>query len=136
MKHIKLYEDFVTESKDMKRWGNELWNRADEFKRKKLIQSRLGVEQPTEDLVKLPWSELPQEIRKEVIEIKEMASTDVHYKNIMAHYDQATATGKHQIEIVVTGKKSNRAKVEEELLDTTYEDILQFEEELGIIDKY
>jgi len=54
----------------------------------------------------------------------------------MAHYDKATASGKHQIEIVVTGKKSNRAKVEEELLDTTYEDILEFEEELGILDKY
>ena len=65
-----------------------------------------------------------------------MASSDVHYKNIMAHYDQATASGKHQIEIIVTGKKSNRAKVEAELLDTTYEDILEFEEELGILDKY
>lgn len=71
MKHIKLYEEFLDESKDMKRWGNELWNRADANERKKLIQRRLGVEQPTEDLVKLPWSELPQEIRKEVIEIKE-----------------------------------------------------------------
>jgi hypothetical protein len=120
----------------MKRWGNELWNRADESERKKLIQRRLGVDQPTEDLVKLPWSELPQNIRKEVIEIKEMANSDVHFKNIMAHYDQATASGKHQIEIIVTGRKSNRAKVEAELLDTTYEDILQFEEELGILDKY
>lgn len=136
MKHIKLYEEFLTEAKEMKRWGNELWNRADQVERKKLIQRRLGVDQPTEDLVKLPWSELPQDIRKEVIEIKEMASSDVHYKNIMAHYDQATASGKHQIEIIVTGKKSNRAKVEAELLDTTYEDILEFEEELGILDKY
>jgi hypothetical protein len=71
MKHIKLYEEFLTEAKEMKRWGNELWNRADQVERKKLIQRRLGVDQPTEDLVKLPWSELPHEIRKEVIEIKE-----------------------------------------------------------------
>ena len=71
MKHIKLYEEFLAESKEMKRWGNELWNRADQVERKKLIQRRLGVDQPTEDLVKLPWSELPQDIRKEVIEIKE-----------------------------------------------------------------
>lgn len=71
MKHIKLYEEHLQESKDMKRWGNELWNRADQIERKKLIQRRLGVDFATEDLVELPWSELPQEIRKEVIEIKE-----------------------------------------------------------------
>lgn len=136
MKHIKPYEEFLAESKDMTRWGNELWNRADVIERKKLIQRRLGVEYATEDLVGLPWSELPQDIRKEVIEIKEMASTDVHFKNIMSHYDQATPSGKHQIEIIICGKKSNRAKLEAELLDTTYEDIIQFETELKILDKY
>jgi hypothetical protein len=71
MKHIKLYEQFVNEEKELKRYGNELWNRGGLDERKHLLLKRFGADFQTEDLVELPWSELPGDIRREILEIKE-----------------------------------------------------------------
>ena len=57
--------------KELKRYGNELWNRGGLDERKKLLQKRFGGDFQTEDLVELPWSELPGDIRREILEIKE-----------------------------------------------------------------
>jgi hypothetical protein len=70
MKHIKLYETFIQE-KELKRYGNELWNRGGLDERKHLLLKRFGADFQTEDLVELPWSELPGDIRREILEIKE-----------------------------------------------------------------
>lgn len=70
MKHIKVYETFI-EEKELKRYGNELWNRGGLDDRKQLLQKRFGGDFQTEELVELPWSELPGDIRREILEIKE-----------------------------------------------------------------
>jgi hypothetical protein len=70
MKHIKLYEQFVNEE-ELKRYGNELWNRGGTDDRKGLLNKTFGYDLKTEDLVELPWSELPTEIRTKLVEIKE-----------------------------------------------------------------
>ena len=70
MKHVKVFETFI-EEKELKRYGNELWNRGGLDERKHLLLKRFGADFQTEDLVELPWSELPGDIRREILEIKE-----------------------------------------------------------------
>jgi hypothetical protein len=63
--------DESIEEKELKRYGNELWNRGGLDERKHLLLKRFGADFQTEDLVELPWSELPGDIRREILEIKE-----------------------------------------------------------------
>jgi len=108
MKHVKLYEQFVTEAKNevtvslryalmagdifrdqFSRDGKQTASDVYKFKSKdakedftrQLIQAGLderkqmlwrcfGQDFQTEELTKLPWSELPKEIRLKLVEIK------------------------------------------------------------------
>ena len=55
---------------ELKRWGNELWNRGGLDERKQMLWKCFGQDFQTEDLTKLPWSELPKEIRLKLVEIR------------------------------------------------------------------
>jgi hypothetical protein len=70
IEYSDLKESFI-EEKELKRYGNELWNRGGLDDRKQLLQKRFGGDFQTEELVELPWSELPGDIRREILEIKE-----------------------------------------------------------------
>lgn len=63
-------DETVQEKENLKRYGNELWNRGGTDDRKGLLNKTFGYELKTEDLVELPWSELPSEIRTKLVEIK------------------------------------------------------------------
>lgn len=55
---------------ELKRWGNELWNRGGLDERKQMLWRCFGQEIQYEELTKLPWSELPKEIRLKLVEIQ------------------------------------------------------------------
>ena len=71
-KHMpeKPIDETVQEKENLKRYGNELWNRGGTDDRKGLLNKTFGYELKTEDLVELPWSELPSDIRIKLVEIK------------------------------------------------------------------
>jgi hypothetical protein len=61
----------IFEATELKRFGNELWNRGGLDERKQLLTRVFGAEFQTEEVVKLPWSELPTNIRLKLHELKE-----------------------------------------------------------------
>lgn len=65
--------------------------------------------------------------------VNEMSKNDVHFKEIMKMYDRGGSFTKKKVAVIVCrNSKASRSDIEEELLDTTYEDILQFQDELNI----
>ena len=65
--------------------------------------------------------------------VNEMSRNDVHFKEIMKMYDKGGSFTKKKVAVVVCrNSKASRRDIEEELLDTTYEDIVQYQDELNI----
>lgn len=65
--------------------------------------------------------------------VNEMSKNDVHFKEIMKMYDRGGSFTKKKVAVIVCrNSKASRRDIEEELLDTTYEDILQYQDELNI----
>lgn len=65
--------------------------------------------------------------------VNEMSKNDVHFKAIMKMYDRGGSFTKKKVAVIVCrNSKASRHDIEEELLDTTYEDILQYQDELNI----
>lgn len=65
--------------------------------------------------------------------VNEMSKNDVHFKEIMKMYDRGGSFTKKKVAVIVCrNSKASRSDIEEELLDTTYEDIIQYQDELNI----
>ena len=65
--------------------------------------------------------------------VNEMSKNDVHFKEIMKMYDRGGSFTKKKVAVIVCrNSKASRRDIEKELLDTTYEDILQYQDELNI----
>jgi len=65
--------------------------------------------------------------------VNEMSKNDVHFKEIMKMYDRGGSFTKKKVAVIVCrNSKASRRDIEEELLDTTYEDIIQYQDELNI----
>jgi uncharacterized protein YdcH (DUF465 family) len=65
--------------------------------------------------------------------VNEMSRNDVHFKEIMKMYDRGGSFTKKKVAVVVCrNSKASRRDIEEELLDTNYQDIVQYQDELNI----
>ena len=75
-----------------------------------------------------------QNLDKDVeLNLSEMSKNDVHFKEIMKMYDRGGSFTKKKVAVIVCrNSKASRRDIEEELLDTTYEDIVQYQDELNI----
>ncbi len=68
-----------------------------------------------------------------LLEMLEMAKTDIHYQNILNAFIDADEFTKKKIAQVVSGQgHTDQAKLENDLLGLDYEDIVGMEQELGI----
>jgi len=67
------------------------------------------------------------------VPINELSTNDIHYKNIMKHYDEDAPDMVAKITLAVTGRaEATREELMKELSEMGREDILEIEEELGI----
>ena len=75
-----------------------------------------------------------QNLDKDVeLNLSEMSRNDVHFKAIMKMYDRGGSFTKKKVAVIVCrNSKASRRDIEEELLDATYEDIVQYQDELNI----
>ena len=66
-------------------------------------------------------------------EMLEMANTDIHYQNILKAFIDADDFTKKKITQVISGKgHTDQAKLEKDLLDLDYEDVIEIERELDL----
>jgi hypothetical protein len=85
------------------------------------------------DKVKEQIKSVVREVIREKNGISEMNVNDVHYKNIMKMYDRGGSFTKKKVGAVVAkNPNASRAKIQAELSDADYRDILEFEDELGL----
>ena len=85
------------------------------------------------DHVKEQLKSVVREVIREKNGMNEMSSNDVHFKNIMKMYDRGGSFTKKKIGVVICkDPKATRKDVEEELFDSDYRDIIEFEDELGL----
>jgi hypothetical protein len=85
------------------------------------------------DKVREQIKSVVREVIREKNGISEMNVNDVHYKNIMKLYDRGGSFTKKKVGAVVAkNPNASRAKIEAELSDADYREILQFEDELGL----
>ena len=65
--------------------------------------------------------------------VNEMSKNDVHFKEIMKMYDKGGSFTKKKVAVVVCNNpKASRHDIEEELLDSDYNQITQYQDELHI----
>lgn len=65
--------------------------------------------------------------------VNEMSRSDVHFKAIMKMYDRGGSFTKKKVAVVVCkNPKASKSDIEEELLDSDYSDIIQYQDELNI----
>ena len=65
--------------------------------------------------------------------VNEMSKNDVHFKEIMKMYDRGGSFTKKKVAVVVCNNpKASRRDIEEELLDSDYNEITQYQDELQI----
>ena len=68
-----------------------------------------------------------------LLEMFEMAKTDIHYQNILDAFINADEFMKRKIAQVVSGQgHTDQAKLEDDLLGLDYEDIIAMEKELNL----
>jgi len=85
------------------------------------------------DKVREQIKSVVREVIREKNGISEMNVNDVHYRNIMKLYDRGGSFTKKKVAaVVVKNPNASRAKIEAELSDADYRDILEFEDELGL----
>ena len=75
-----------------------------------------------------------QNLDKDVeLNLSEMSRNDVHFKAIMKMYDSGGSFTKKKVAVVVCNNpKASRRDIEEELLDSDYNEITQYQDELHI----
>ena len=65
--------------------------------------------------------------------VNEMSKNDVHFKEIMKMYDKGGSFTKKKVAVVVCNNpRASRSDIEEELLDSDYNEITQYQDELHI----
>lgn len=65
--------------------------------------------------------------------VNEMSKNDVHFKEIMKMYDKGGSFTKKKVAVVVCNNpRASRRDIEEELLDSDYNEITQYQDELHI----
>ena len=65
--------------------------------------------------------------------VNEMSKNDVHFKEIMKMYDKGGSFTKKKVAVVVCNNpRASRRDIEEELLDSDYNEITQYQDELQI----
>jgi hypothetical protein len=64
--------------------------------------------------------------------VKEMANTDVHYKEIMDLYHSGSFAKKKVASVVCKNPNASQKQIENELAEAGYEDMLEFVNALGI----
>jgi uncharacterized protein YdcH (DUF465 family) len=65
--------------------------------------------------------------------VNEMSRNDVHFKEIMKMYDRGGSFTKKKVAVIVCrNSKASRRDIEEELLDSDYNQITQYQDELNI----
>jgi hypothetical protein len=85
------------------------------------------------DHVKEQLKSVVREVIKEKSGMNEMGSNDIHFKHIMKLYDRGGSFTKKKIGAVICkNPKASRKDIEEELFDSNYRDITEFEDELGL----
>jgi hypothetical protein len=67
--------------------------------------------------------------------IEEMASSDVHYKEIMAMYHSGSFAKKKVGAVVCKNPNATQKQIEDELQDSGYEDIIEFIDALRIVNE-
>ena len=121
MKHVKLFENFVDEKRGL--WDN-VW-----AKRKRgEAPAKPGDEDYPDDEA---WDSA-QGKKKKNESVEEMASTDVHYKEIMDLYNSGSFAKKKVAAVVCKNPNASQKQVEKELSEAGYEDMIEFVEALGI----
>lgn len=121
MKHVKLFENFVDEKRGL--WDN-VW-----AKRKRgEAPAKPGDEDYPDDEA---WDSA-QGKKKKNESVEEMASSDVHYKEIMDLYNSGSFAKKKVAAVVCKNPNASQKQVEKELSEAGYEDMIEFVEALGI----
>jgi hypothetical protein len=121
MKHIKLFESFVEEKRGL--WDN-VWAKR---KRGEKPAKPGDEDYPDEDA----WDSA-QGKKKKNEGLEEMASTDVHYKEIMDLYNSGSFAKKKVASVVCKNPNASQKQIENELAEAGYEDMLEFVDALGI----
>jgi hypothetical protein len=121
MKHIKLFESFVEEKRGL--WDN-VWAKR---KRGEKPAKPGDEDYPDEDA----WDSA-QGKKKKNEGLEEMASTDVHYKEIMDLYNSGSFAKKKVASVVCKNPNASQKQIESELAEAGYEDMLEFVDALGI----
>jgi hypothetical protein len=68
-------------------------------------------------------------------ELNEMGSNDIHFQNVIKHYDNGTPKEKSKIaQVVSMNKNATRDMILTDLSELNYREIKEVEEELGILD--
>ena len=89
------------------------------------------------DHVKEQLKSIVREVLKEKSGMNEMSHNDVHFRHIMQLFDKGGSFTKKKVGVVVCkNPKATRDDIEEELLDSDYREITQFEDELGFKESY
>ena len=121
MKHIKLFESFVEEKRGL--WDN-VWAKR---KRGEKPAKPGDEDYPDEDA----WDSA-QGKKKKNEGLEEMASSDVHYKEIMDLYHSGSFAKKKVASVVCKNPNASQKQIERELADAGYEDMIEFVDALGI----
>ena len=113
MKHVKLFEDFANEKDGL--WAN-------------IHAKRKRGEKPAKPGEK----GYPSQDALKAAQANEMASSDVHYKEIMALYHSGPFAKKKVGAAVCKNPNATQKQIEDELGDAGYSDMIEFIEALGI----
>jgi hypothetical protein len=113
MKHVKLFEDFANEKDGL--WAN-------------IHAKRKRGEKPAKPGEK----GYPSQDALKAAQANEMASSDVHYKEIMDLYHSGPFAKKKVGAVVCKNPNATQKQIETELGDAGYSDMIEFIEALGI----
>lgn len=117
MKHIQLFEDFANEKRGL--WAN-------------IHAKRKRGEAPAK-----PGDKgYPSQNALKAAQANEMASSDIHYREIMDLYHSGSFAKKKVGSVVCKNPNATQKQIEAELSDSGYEDMIEFIEALGIKESY
>lgn len=116
MKHIQLFEDFANEKRGL--WANIHAKR----KRGEAPAKSGDKGYPSKDALK-------------AAQANEMASSDIHYKEIMTMYHSGPFAKKKVGAVVCKNPNATQKQIEAELSDSGYEDMIVFIDALGIAEE-
>lgn len=121
MKHVKVFESFVEEKRG-------LWDNVHAKRKRGEAPAKPGDEDyPDEEA----WDSATGKKKKNE-GLEEMASTDVHYKEIMDLYHSGSFAKKKVASVVCKNPNASQKQIESELAEAGYEDMIEFIDALGI----